>query len=304
MRGHGVMKGIYMYYSPLRYPGGKGKIAPLIRQIMEQLNITNGTYIEPFAGGAGVALELLETGFVKRIVINDYDKGIASFWKSVINETDRFVEAIYKTPLTMREWRKQREYAFSKGKYSFELGFATFYMNRTNRSGIIKGGPIGGYEQSGEWTIASRFNRETLANRVLDVAKYKSNIYVYNKEIKSFITRYAPKYQENALIYFDPPYFNKGKQLYMNYFNYDDHKDIEELVRKSVSCDWIITYDDVPEILEIYRDYTCRRFDLSYTAAKRRESSEIIVFKSPGVIPDSRVFCEGREINLRGIEAI
>lgn len=287
-----------MFCSPLRYPGGKGKLAPFMELLIDKTGHRGGIYIEPFAGGAGIALELLERGIVSEVVINDYDKGIYSFWRAITTETERFIRKIYSTPLTMDEWKKQREICLKKQtKYSFELGFATFYMNRTNRSGIIKGGVIGGIEQNGKWKLDARFNKDELVDRIRKIASRKDKIHIYNKDIESFLLNYVPKYQNNALIYFDPPYFEKGKQLYLNFFSYDDHERIESLISKKVSCDWVITYDDVPEIVSIYAGYELRRFDLNYSAAEKRKASEIVIFKNTIMIP-SKAELEGRQISI------
>ena len=275
-----------MFYSPLRYPGGKGKLTPLIKLLIDMHGHRGGTYIEPFAGGAGVAIELLEKGVVSEIVINDLDKGIYSFWRAILEETDRFLEQVSRVPLTIDEWKKQRSICFRNNKkYSFELGFATFYMNRTNRSGIIKAGVIGGMEQSGLWKLDARFNREDLIFRIKKIAENKSKIHLYNKDIKSFLEKYIPKYEDNAFIYFDPPYFNKGKQLYLNFFNYNDHIRIEKLIGNTVNCDWIITYDDEPTIEKIYEKYCIRRIELNYSVAKKRKANELIIFKDNTKIP-------------------
>ena len=276
-----------MFYSPLRYPGGKGKLTPLIELLIDKYGHRGGIYIEPFAGGAGVAIELLENGVVSEIVINDLDKGIYSFWRAILEETDRFLEQVRRVPITIDEWKKQRSICFGKNKkYSFELGFATFYMNRTNRSGIIKGGAIGGMEQSGVWKLDARFNREDLISRIKKIAENKSKIHLYNKDIKSFLKNYVPKYEENTFIYFDPPYFNKGKQLYLNFFNYNDHIRIEKLIGDMVNCDWIITYDDEPEIEKIYEKYCIKKIELNYSVSKKRKAKELIIFESSSGVPD------------------
>lgn len=207
-----------MFYSPLRYPGGKGKLAPLMELLIKQTGHCGGTYIEPFAGGAGIALELLEKEIVKDIVINDLDKGIYSFWRAILTETDRFINDIQTVELTISEWNKQREKINNCSRYSYDLGFATFYLNRTNRSGIIKGGVIGGLKQSGKWRIDARFNRENMIKRIIKIASKKKHIHLYNKDVDSFIKNYLPKYEQNAFVYFDPPYFEKGKQLYPKFF--------------------------------------------------------------------------------------
>ena len=289
-----------MFYSPLRYPGGKGKLAPFMEYMIIQLGHRGGTYIEPFAGGAGIAIELLLNGVVNQIVINDYDKGIWSFWKAILTETDRFINEIRNVPLTIYEWERQHEICINHNdRYSFELGFATFYMNRTNRSGIIKGGVIGGIEQNGNWTMDVRFNRNELIKRIQNIAKKKKNIKLYNKDVNSFINSYVPRY-DNALIYFDPPYYKKGKQLYMNFFTYEDHVRIEAMISNNVCCDWIITYDVATEIEEIYKNYNIYCYDLNYSVSTKCTANELIIFGN-GIVPptNERLEQANIKINLR-----
>lgn len=282
-----------MFYSPLRYPGGKGKLVPFIELLIDEYGHRGGVYIEPFAGGAGVAIELLEKGIVSKVVINDLDKGIYSFWRAILTDTDRFVSEIDSALLTIDEWYKQREICMTKNsRYSFELGFATFYMNRTNRSGIIKGGVIGGKKQEGEWKLDARFNKKNLINRIKKIALLKRNIHLYNKDFESFLLNYIPKYDDNAFIYFDPPYFKKGKQLYLNFLKYDDHVRIEKIIREQVKCDWIITYDDELEIEKIYKDYNIFRFNLNYSLAEKKKAKEIIIFNNSQNIPTNLNFMQ------------
>ena len=290
-----------MFCPPLRYPGGKGKLAKFMKYMIDQLGHGGGTYIEPFAGGAGVAIELLLQGVVSRIVINDYDKGIWSFWKAVLTETDRFIALLAVVPLTMEEWNRQRNICLTRNnKYSFELGFATFYMNRTNRSGIVKGGVIGGMDQSGSWKMDARFKREDLIRRIESIAERKSHIKLYNKDINSFIIRYIPLYEENALVYFDPPYLKKGKQLYMNYFQLEDHVRIEKAIRDYVKCDWIITYDKASEIESIYKGYSMRLYDLNYSVSSKCKASELMIFKEGIKVPNDKELQKQRiKINIR-----
>lgn len=287
-----------MYYSPLRYPGGKGKLASFMEYMIDQLGHRGGTYIEPFAGGAGIAMELLLRNVVSRIVINDYDKAVWSFWKAILTETDRFVEEIRTVPLTVDEWQKQHEILVTQNdKYSFELGFAAFYLNRTNRSGIIKGGVIGGQEQAKDWKMDVRFKREELVTRIQRIAARKKDIKLYNKDVNSFIKNYVPLYEENALIYFDPPYFRKGQQLYMNFFNYKDHVRIEQEICEHVNCDWIITYDYEPQIEEIYHNYNLRLYDLNYSVSTKRKANELMIFKDGIIIPSDEEL-NSKKINI------
>lgn len=268
-----------MNYSPLRYPGGKTRIAPLVKNIMNKAGIENGTYIEPFAGGCGIALSLLLNGDVQRIVINDFDKSIYSFWYSIKNFAEQFIEKIKATPVTVEEWRNQKRIFEMQGDDLFELGFATFYLNRTNRSGILKAGPIGGYSQDGNYLIDARFNKTNLIDRIYKISKFNQNIIVYNQDIRDFIINTLPNYDDNAFIYFDPPYYVKGRELYVNFFTPDDHQNIANLI-KNLHMNWMVTYDNVSEIKEIYNGMEQRLFDINYSLSNKGKKSEIIVLSS------------------------
>ncbi len=269
-----------MNYSPLRYPGGKSKIMPFIKLIIDTIGKKNVTYIEPFAGGCGIALSLLLQGYVENIVINDYDKAVYSFWRAILNETDKFIKLIEDTPITIEEWKNQKEiYTNKNNKYSLELGFALFYLNRTNRSGIIKAGPIGGYMQNGNYLIDARYNKKVLIKKISVIAKNKAHIKIYNKESRKFIKEIIPKYENNAFVYFDPPYFKKGKELYKNFFTYEDHVELKEYITKDVNCSWIVTYDNVSEIKDLYKSYYMKEFDLNYSLANNGKGTEVIIFK-------------------------
>lgn len=278
---------------PFRYPGGKSNITPLIKYIINKKKRNNGnepfTYIEPFAGGAGVAVNLILDGMVSSVVINDHDKAIYSFWRALRDETEALIELIRNTPVTIEEWYKQKSiYMEENRKYSLKLGFATLFLNRTNRSGIINGaGPIGGYEQKGTYLIDARFNKEVVIKRIQYIAAHKKKILIYNKEIRSFITQILPRYKDNALVYFDPPYFSNGKRLYKNFLKYEDHVEIARYINKDVLCDWILTYDDVPQIHDIYSQYqyTTRRYSLNYSVANKGKGTELLFVKSPKLLP-------------------
>ncbi len=276
-----------MNYSPLRYPGGKAKFAPYVKKVIHRLSEKIDTYIEPFAGGAGVALELLFSGEVKNIVINDYDKAVYSFWRAVVNDTGSLVSLIENTEVNIKEWHKQKQiYMECAGKYSVELAFATFFLNRTNRSGILSAGPIGGYQQQGNYLLDARYNKDNLIRRIEAIALYKKSIRVYNKEVRSFISGIISQYGDNAFVYFDPPYFNKGSRLYKNCLSKKDHMDIAEIIKRKVTCEWIITYDDAEEIKEIYKDNYYRVYDLIYSIVTSHVKSEIVIFKDGKLCPE------------------
>ena len=288
-----------MNYSPLRYPGGKNKISPFVKLIIDKSGLTNITYVEPFAGGAGVALSLLFSGTVNHIVINDYDKCIYSVWRAILNDTNEFIKLIKDTDVTIEEWHRQKDiYSTQNNKYSLELAFATFFLNRTNRSGILKAGPIGGFNQNGNYLIDARFNKENLIQRIFDIADKKNQISLFNKDIRSFFKSYLPKY-ENVFLYLDPPYYKKGQELYKNFFTDKDHQEIAECV-KQLTCNWIITYDNTAEITKLYEEQQCGFFDLSYSLANNLRASELIVLSNDTLWPTEAELAENDiNINLR-----
>lgn len=266
-----------MHYSPLRYPGGKGKIAPLIEKIIISNNLEGCTFVEPFAGGAGVALDLLFNNLVKNIILNDNDIAVYSFWKAILEDTGKFVSDIYSIPLTIEELEHQKKILKSSKKPSYELGFAAFYLNRTNRSGILNAGIIGGKNQDGKWKMDARFNRDNLASKILKIAERKNDISIFNLDIKEFI-KYIPK--KNAFVYLDPPYYKKGEELYSDYFSYDDHKNLEKIIRDNIHTKWLLTYDNHEEIKRIYKDYNIETFDINYSISKQRKTNEIMIYKN------------------------
>lgn len=287
-------------YSPLRYPGGKSKLAPFVSLVIKKANLHNPIYIEPFAGGAGTALELLFDGTVSEIVINDYDKAIYSMWKAILTNTRKFIKLIQDTPINDAEWRKQKNiYNTQNKKYSLELGFAAFYLNRTNRSGILSAGPIGGHDQTGNYLIDARFNKDDLIKRIKKIAKYRNKIHLYNYDVRTFLNVYAQRYIANGFIYFDPPYYHKGKQLYKNFFEHNDHEQIRDLIM-NLNCPWIVTYDDVEEIRTIYNAYQGYNFDLVYGVANTGLNSEIMFLSDHDLVPsESELEKANIKINFR-----
>lgn len=277
------------FLSPLRYPGGKNKMAKFIKDIILENNLKGATYIEPFAGGAGVALYLLMNGYCKKIIINDYDKGIYAFWYSVIHYTEELCELIRTSPVNIEEWRKHREIVLNGNEdvELLQLGFSTFYLNRTNVSGIIKAGPIGGYEQGRKYTIDCRFNRDDLINRIQEIAKYRRKINLYNMDAEEFITKIISKQKNESFIFFDPPYFKKGKELYNNFYEYDNHVNLYKKINRIKKHKWIVTYDVVDEIKEIYHSIDSKEYNINYSAANTGKASETMYTSSNLNLPKS-----------------
>lgn len=276
-----------MTYSPLRYPGGKNRLAPFIGKICSD-NGLNYHYVEPYSGGASVALFLLFENFVNQITINDKDRSIFAFWNAVLNQTDAICEMIDNTPITIDEWKKQKEIQSKKDCADLlELGFSTLFLNRTNRSGIIKAGVIGGYSQEGNYKLDCRFNKEDLIKRINKIAERKGNISLYNDDALVLMDRIIEKNDnlDRTLFYFDPPYYEKGSSLYMNYYKKSHHQIVSEKIKNLINVKWLVSYDDNPVIKELYADCTTLEYSLIHTAAQAKEGSELLFF-SPGIIFD------------------
>ena len=269
------------HYSPLRYPGGKAKLAPFIASVMRQNGHVRPEYFEPYAGGAGTALKLLFEEYVERVVINDADARVRCFWWAVTQRTAEFIELVRTTAVSVDEWQRQRHvYDRHDLRAPFRLGFATFFLNRTTRSGIVhNGGPIGGYDQSGNYKIDARYNPDGLVRRIVRIGAYSDRIETTSVDGLALLEDLARDRQraEHAFVYLDPPYYAKGRELYMNHFTPQQHESLATFLRNAPGFSWILTYDNVPAIRCLYAGLPQLSFALSYSAYERRQGSELLV---------------------------
>ena len=277
------------FVSPLRYPGGKLKVVDYIKRLMEVNDLCGGTYIEPYAGGANVALSLLFSNYAKRIKINDIDRSIYAFWHCVLRETETLCRMIQDTDVTMETWERQHEIQKHKSEAGLlELGFSTFFLNRTNRSGILNGGVIGGKAQTGTYKIDARYNKKDLIERIEIIAAHGSQIELTSMDAVALIKRYKITPTPKTLCYLDPPYYVKGKDLYLNYYNDNDHRKIAEAIMK-YKGKWIISYDAVGFIKNLYKGYRQTEYYLSYSAASPSKGRELMVYSNELVLPNMEI---------------
>jgi len=266
----------------------------LIAEILRANDLSYGHYAEPYAGGCGLALELLFGSHVAEIHLNDIDPAVWAFWHCVLNETGKLVELINETPVTIDEWRRQRKIVRGEARAStLRLAFAAFFMNRTNRSGVIKSaGVIGGLDQLGAYKIDCRFNREQLSRRIMRIAKYREQIHLTNLDALKFVRKMDRKLPERSLIFIDPPYFNKGSSLYTSFYNPEDHAGVAKEVLQSEK-NWVVTYDDAPEIRALYRSRRQFCFDINYTLNEKRVGTELLIaskgIKLPSMLRERQI---------------
>jgi DNA adenine methylase len=277
-------------YSPLRYPGGKSKLTKYIKKLIETNHLMDGVYAEPYAGGAGIAICLLMHEYVSEICINDLNKSIYAFWHTVLTQPEELCRMINDTEVTVENWDQQKYIQRNSDNYSIlELGFSTFFLNRCNRSGIINGGIIGGRNQEGDWKIDARFNKKALIHRIEKIALYSNRIRLHNLDAVDFIVKVLPNCPRNTFVYLDPPYYKKGQDLYENHYKPDDHLEVFNLISSSIRHKWIVTYDNVPEIRNIYQGYRQSEYSLNYSAANRYKGSEVMIYSNGITIPDYNI---------------
>ncbi|WP_321779985.1 DNA adenine methylase [Schaalia cardiffensis] len=283
--------------SPLRYPGGKVRLTPFFAQLLTIQEPVPTRYAEPFAGGAGAALRLLDEGYVSHIHINDIHPGIAAFWRSVTTQPEEFIARINSTAVTIEEWHAQHE-VFENGSSNddLSLGFATFFLNRTNRSGILTARPIGGLEQTGKWLIDARYNKQGLIGRIERIAQLAGRITVTELDALDFLDN-IEHYEDDIFVYADPPYVVQGNKLYLHAFNADDHRALADKLLNAL-YPWILTYDDERIIWEdLYGAERCARFNIAHTAQNNHVGSETIIYGPTITVPGTQEITPGRRAN-------
>lgn len=277
--------------SPLRYPGGKAILSDFLGETIRANGIENCIYAEPYAGGAGAAINLLLSGQVDRIILNDADRNVWAFWKAILDDTESFLERVASTPLTVAEWKRQRIiYETPQHRTILERGFAAFFLNRCNRSGILtNGGVIGGMAQSGKWKIDARFNRTELTRRIERLSAFRERIDLSNLDALDFLRTHilSRRTRSQFFVYLDPPYFVKGSRLYLNYYEPIDHAHLAQFLRRIKNVRWLVSYDNVDEISSLY--HWCKNvpFQLRYSAHSPRQGSEIILCDEELILPQN-----------------
>lgn len=267
-------------YSPLRYPGGKNKLSTFFIELIQDNNLSNRVYIEPFAGGSAVALALLSSNTVSKVILNDLDRSIYAFWYSVLYKTDELIDLIQSTPVDLKTWGQCKQIQSAKTNTNLlELGFSTFFLNRTNFSGIIQTGPVGGKLQKGKWKIDAKFNKNKLINRIKHIQKYKRQIRLYNMEANKLIDLKESQ-KTKAFYYFDPPYYAMGKRLYAKYCTHEDHTEIANKIQSIKHSSWVVSYDNHINVKNLYSDCHTIEYELDYKLKHSGINKELMFFSN------------------------
>lgn len=274
------------FHTPLRYPGGKQKLAPFIVEVMEVNGLIGGEYAEPYAGGSGVAIQLLLNGRVRAVHLNDASPAVYAFWCAVLNHTEQLCRKISGASLTVEEWERQREIMLRSPEYDeLDRGFSLFFLNRCNRSGIPLGGLIGGRKQTGAWKMDARFNKTELIRRVEAIAERRDNITLHNLDAEQFITEQLPSIPDHSLVYCDPPYYQRSRRLYLNDYQPADHERVAGVIQQHIRQPWMVSYDNEADIHRYYENRRAITYNLQYSAAHRYLGSEAIFFSENLCLP-------------------
>lgn len=275
------------FNTPLRYPGGKGRVSGFIEDIILLNNLEGCKLYEMYAGGAGASINILFSGICKKIVLNDLDYHIYAFWFSILNHTDEFLKLLVETEVTVENWRLfKRIYECYTNHNILEVGFSTFFLNRANRSGILyRAGPIGGISQNGKYKINARFNKPDLIKRILRIADKQSQIELYNRECKDLLSDIFLKEDQKRLLFLDPPYYVQGENLYMNFYNHADHIELRDILEQHRVENWLLTYDNCGQISKLYTGFRKSLLPMTYTLQTKRKSKEIAIFSDNIALP-------------------
>jgi len=268
------------FFSPLRYPGGKSSFTKVFLRIFDFNQLSINTYYEFYAGGAGAALELLLNKHVSNIVLNDADYHIYSFWNAIIYDTERFLKRIKETPITLQEWHRQKLVYDNPDKNEMiDVGFSTFFLNRTNRSGILlNAGPIGGKDQTGNYKIDVRFNKVNLSERITAIAKCESNITIYNEDAINLMNNLIVDIKKaDSFLFLDPPYHDEGSKLYLNHYLEKDHVILRDFLFANKDFNWLMSYDNVDAIKELYLQFFNCLVDINYSLQAKKVEKEIVI---------------------------
>lgn len=275
---------IERYASPLRYPGGKARLANFVKLLMMRNRLVGTEYVEPYAGGASVALSLLFEEYASHIHINDLSRSLYAFWRCALDDTEALCARITHARFDVDEWDKQRAVQSEPDADDLDLAFSAFFLNRTSRSGIISGsGIIGGRDQVGAWKMHARFHPENLVRRIRKIGRFRSRITLTCVDARDYLIDNLPEIGDNCFVYLDPPYYLKGSHLYENFYEHEHHAEIAQLVQE-LKVPWIVSYDAVSPIKTLYSGFRSSRYSLSYTAARRYNGAEVMFFH-----PDLRI---------------
>lgn len=268
--------------SPLRYPGGKALLAGYISDILEAHLLVGCTFYEPYLGGASVSLELLGKGCISSAVWVERDPLVYAFWHSALSDPDGLCAAIDDLDISIEIWQEFQHYRDvlnpkSKKFTLLELGIAGLFFNRTNFSGILGAGPIGGRNQSSKYGIDCRFNKTRIMEQIQSVSAYSDLIDLHYGDAVKFMRENSQAISTGFnFVYIDPPYYSQGKKLYRYFYEDQHHVELANFIGQQ-GYPWLVSYDDHPRIKELYAQNKIQPIYLDYNVKASRRATELLI---------------------------
>lgn len=244
--------------SPLRYPGAKRQLTPVIQDLIRANVPPPRLFVEPFCGGASTALKVAGQQVVDHIILADADPLVAAFWYTAAFDTKWLIAAMWEEPVTLERWDWWR-LGTPRGRRDRAL--KCLFLNRTTFSGILHGraGPIGGRAQESKYKIDCRFGKEGLERRLTavgDLATTGRLLDVWNTDWRLTLTRLCREHghldPNEIAVYLDPPYVEKAPFLYEWSFESDEHASLAQALCRSSRFRWLLSYDDNSTIRDLY----------------------------------------------------
>lgn len=266
-----------MMHSPLRYPGGKSDFVATAFEIFEKSGFTGLPVVEPYAGSAAVSLGLLDFGLTSHVTLLERDPLLYCFWASVFDRPDELIAAFQDLPITIDTWHRLRPLLLVEkpNKRQFlEVGLAGLFFNRTNFSGILNAGPIGGKGQRSKYKVDCRTNKDEIISRLLALAMFSGKVDVHFGDAIDFIKKNSKS--NSCFYYLDPPYFTKGELLYRHHYGVREHQQLAAAL-DTVEFPWLLSYDDHHVIEFLYRNHYLSRLAFRYSAHSPKNHQELLI---------------------------
>jgi DNA adenine methylase len=294
-----------------RYPGGKSKFRDEILTAIAATSNDAMEYREPFFGGGSVGLMVLEdndhtkqvsqdpfdllfsfdtptkgknakekTFGYRSFWINDKDVGIFSLWNAVINNPEELKELVNSFKPSIQAFDDYKQFFLDNPTPTtiseiVECGFRKLAIHQISYSGlgVKSGGPLGGRNQDAntKYPIDCRWSPSNICKKIDLIHKQFISVdaRVTNSDFAAMITDTS----RPAFIYLDPPYYMKGGDLYQHAFTEDDHRRMADLLRVCPHP-WVLSYDDCPEIRDLYSWARIEAFDAKYTIQQTKVETD------------------------------
>lgn len=267
------------FLNPLRYPGSKSAFIDDFSELVRSNNLSGLEIVEPYAGSASISLGLLFKGLVSSATLVERDPLVYSFWYCVFNRTTELVQAIKDLDVSLDTWHKLTKYRDLDGvdgEDVLALGVAGLFFNRTNFSGVLHAGPIGGQSQGSAYAVDCRFNKADLIKRIETVSSLADRISVHFGDAIQTLEKANGEDNENRFFYVDPPYYKQGRKLYRYHYSLSQHKDLANALSQA-NFRWILSYDNHPVIEHFYSDFIQISTGFRYSSRKPKQEHELVI---------------------------